>query len=180
MKDPNIGQLGINSIRFDGMKVENLPLGQGNEAREGLSDFLATDQENKERDIIARFPKHKKSFLNAQINECQSNIKKIKNFKQELKEKIAEYRVLIKQCETVDAQVAKLDPEKDKREIRKIRLEFPPYNVEAMNQQIEQFNEGIERCDEVIEQDYESISQIREVLALVQQRERELRSLNRG
>lgn len=177
MKDPNIGQTGIESIRFDGMKVENIPLGQGNEAKAGLSDFLVTDKENKERDIINRFPKHKQAFLHAQMNECQANIRKIKNFKQELKDKIAEYRILIKQCGRADARIAELDPVEDKAEIRKIRLEFPPYNVEAMNQQIEQFYESIERCDQVIEHDYESISQIREVLALVQQRERELRSL---
>ena len=45
MKDKNIGLTGLESLRIDGMKIGNIPLGQGNEAREGLADFIKTERE---------------------------------------------------------------------------------------------------------------------------------------
>ena len=76
-------------------------------------------------------------------------------------------------------QILKLDPEQHKEQIKKIRKKTPPYNVEALNKQIEQFEESIERCDATIEQDYDSISEIREVLALAEQRDKELRNIQK-
>ena len=180
MKDSNIGQSGQKSIRIDGMKIDNLPLGQGNEAKAGLADFLKTDKETKENNVVARYPKHKRPFLESQIRECKRNIQKIKNFKAELKEKISEYRQLIKDCEYRDKEMEKHDPDKpeDQKAIKELRLKYPPYNIEAMQQQIIQFEEGIERCDETIEQDYNSVSKISGILALVEQKERELKNID--
>lgn len=179
MKESNIGQTGFDSIRINNMKIESLPLGQGNSAREGLADFLKTDKETKENNIIAKYPKHKLVFLESQLKECKSNIKKIKNFKKELKDQIAEYRVLISDSRFRDKEIEKYnkDNPEDKEKIKELRLKYPPYNIEALEKQIEQFNESIDRCDEVIEKEYESISEIQQILVLVKQKEMELRNI---
>jgi len=179
MKDNNIGKTGADSLRVDGMQIGNLPLGQGNEAKEGLADFLETHHETLRNNIAAKFPKHKVEFLKARIQECEGNIQKIKNFKQDLKAKISEYRLLIKEVTLADEQIKQLDPEQHKEQIKKIRKKTPPYNIPALNQQIVQFEDAIERCDVTIEQDYDSISEIREVLALAEQRDKELRNIQK-
>jgi len=179
MKDNNIGKTGADSLRVDGMQIGNLPLGQGNEAKEGLADFLETHHETLRNNVAAKFPKHKVEYLKSRIKECEGNIQKIKDFKQDLKTQISEYRSLIKEVALANEQILKLDPEQHKEQIKKIRKKTPPYNVEALNKQIEQFEESIERCDATIEQDYDSISEIREVLALAEQRDKELRNIQK-
>lgn len=179
MRDRNIGLKGLESLRIDGMKIGNLPLGQGNEAREGLADFLKTEKETLRNNITAKFPKHKRDFLEAQIKECRGNIKRIKNFKEKLKEDILEYRQLIKNCEYRKSELAKYNKENpdDLEKMKEIRLKYPPYDEVALEQQIVQFEEAIERCNDVIEQDYESINEIQQILVLVEQKERELKNV---
>lgn len=179
MKDPNIGQNGAGSIRINGQRIENLPLGQGNQAKEGLAEFLRTEKETKRNNIEAKFPKHKLEFLKAQAKECRSNIKKIREFKGQQKDLIAEYRQYIKDCERRELELASLCAEnpEDADRIKELRLKFPPYDTEALQNQIAQFEEAIERCDAVIEQEYESITEIEGLIALVEQREKELKSV---
>ena len=172
----NIGQKGPESIRIDGLPIEQLPLGLGNEAKAGLKGFLETHKETQQNNIAAKFPQHKLPMLRAQVKECRGNIKRIKNFKTDLKGKIAEYRELIKSTNKREEELAKIDPE-DKELLKKTRLALPPYNIDALNQQIVQFEEGIDRCDDVIEQDYNSITEIEKLIGLVEQREKELKSV---
>ena len=179
MRDKNIGQTGLESLRIDGMKVGNLPLGQGNDAREGLAAFINTEKETLRNNVSAKFPKHKKEFLEAQVRECRGNIKRIKNFKQKLKEDILEYRQLIKNCDYRENELAKYskDNPDDADKMKELRLKYPPYDIDALQQQIVQFEEAIERCDDVIEQDYDSITEIQQILVLVEQKERELKNI---
>jgi len=179
MKESNIGRTGFDSIRINNMKIDSLPLGQGNLAREGLAEFLKTDKETKKNNILAKFPKHKVTFLESQLKECKSNIKKIKNFKNEVKEKINEYRILVSESKFRDREMEKYDKdnEEDAKKIKELRLKYPPYDIDALEKQIEQFGHAIERCDEVIEKEYESISEIQQILVLVKQREMELRNI---
>lgn len=179
MKDNNIGQTGLDSIRINNMKIDNLPLGQGNAAREGLSAFLKTDKETKKNNILAKFPKHKADFLESQVKECKNNIKKIKEFKSSLKDKITEYRQLISDCDFREKEIEKYnkDNPEEAKKIKELRLQYPPYDVDALSQQIDQFHEAVDRCDEVIEQEYESINEIHQILVLVKQREMELRNI---
>ena len=116
MKDKNIGQEGLSSIRINGSKIENLPLGQGESAKNGLSEFIKTDKETTGN------PEHSEA-----INE------------------------LLKR--------------------------FPPYNIKALEDQITQFEESIDRCNNVIEKEFESIAEFTKNLALVQQRDRELKAI---
>lgn len=179
MKDSNIGKTGLDSLRINGSKIDNLPLGQGEKAKEGLVDFIKTDRENKEKAIRSKYPTQSADYLKSRINEADQNIIKIKNFKKELKDKISSYRQLIKDSEKRENELAKYsrDNPEDVPKIKELNKRFPPYNVEALQTQIGQFEEGIERCDEVIEKDYDSISEMRGVLALVEQRDRELKMI---
>lgn len=179
MRDKNIGQKGMDSIRINGRRIGNLPLGQGNEAKEGLAEFLKTDRETRRNNIAARFPKHKVEFLKAQLRECRNNIKRIREFKAKQKGLIAEYRQLIVDCDMRERELAKLCAENpdDAPKMKELRLKYPPYDVDALKAQIEQFEEAVDRCDDVIEKDYESITEIESILALVEQREKELKNV---
>lgn len=176
MKDSNIGQVGVSSIRIDGLKIGNLPLGQGNDAKTGLVGFLKTDKETRVNNILAKYPKHKLEFLQSQIRECRRNIERMKDLKCQLREKISEYRKLIVDCMHGEQELMKCD---DKTSIRakELRLKYPAYDIDALDIQIKQFEDTIVNCDRVIEQDHESIVEIGKVLSLVEQRERELKNV---
>jgi hypothetical protein len=178
MKD-NVGQTGVDSIRINSQKIENLPLGQGEKAKEGLVDFIKTDRENKEKAIRSRYPTQSADYLRGAVKEAEVNIKKIKDFRQELRDKIKDYRKLVEDANIRDLELAKYSREnpEDIPKIKELNRKYPPYNIEALNQQIVQFEEGIDSCEKVIEQDYDSISEIRGVLALVEQRDKELKSI---
>lgn len=172
----NIGQTGFESIRIDGREIKDLPLGQGNEAKEGVVGFLKTDKENRMDAVRAKYPPQEPSFLRGAIRECEHNIKKIKEFKANLKVKITEYRQLIRDCDFRDREMDKYSADNpDHAEaMKELRLKYPPYDVDAMHTQITQFEDGIARSDGVIEQDFNSISEVKQVLVLVEQRDREL------
>lgn len=179
MKPTNIGIVGPESLRLNNKEIGELPLGQNNEAKMGISEFLKTYKETKANNIKGKYPKHKREFLLSRIRECEANIKRIKGFKQDLKNDIATYNQLIKNDSIRNQEMAKYDADNPdhKEALKALRLQYPPYNLEALQQQIDQFQEGIDRCDSVIEQEYESISEIKEVLGLVTQRDRELANL---
>tara|TARA_A100001201_G_C4043889_1_gene187584 strand:+ start:190 stop:732 length:543 start_codon:yes stop_codon:yes gene_type:complete len=179
MKDSNLGKEGLDSLRINGSKIENLPLGQGEKAKEGLADFLKTDKENKRNNIIAKYPKVSVEYIKGTLKELKSNINKVKKLKHDLKIKIDEYNLLITQGHVRDAKISELDKNnpKDATRIKELLKQFPPYNIEALKNQIAQFEESIERCNNVIEQEYESIAEFTKNLALVEQRDRELLSI---
>lgn len=179
MKDNNKGKEGLDSLRINGSKIDNLPLGQGEKAKEGLVDFLKTDKETKENNIRAKYPKVSEEYIHATIKELNSNIQRVKGLKKDLSAKISEYRMLVTQGQVRDAQIEQLneDNPEDAKKIKELLKQYPPYNIEALETQIVQFETSIERCDSVIEQEYESIAEFTKNLALVQQRDRELRTI---
>lgn len=179
MKDKNVGQEGLNSIRINGSKIENLPLGQGESAKNGLAAFIKTDKETKENNIKAKYPKVSESYIRATLQELNDNIQRVKDLRSGMKKKITEYRILITQSQIRDSQIKFFDkenPEHNKK-IKELMKQFPPYNVQALEDQITQFEESIERCNGVIEQEFESIAEFTKNLALVQQRDCELKAI---
>ena len=179
MRDSNKGKEGLDSLRINGSKLDNLPLGQGEKAKEGLVDFLKTDKETKENNIRAKYPKASEEYIHGTIKELNANIKRVKGLKKDLQGKIAEYRTLITQGQIRDSQIEQLNKEnpEDAKKIRELLKQYPPYNIKALEEQITQFEQAIERCDSVIEQEYESIAEFTKNLALVQQRDRELKAI---
>lgn len=179
MRDSNKGQEGFDSLRINGSKLDNLPLGQGEQARLGLADFLKTDKETKENNIRAKYPTVSEEYIHATIRELRSNIKRVRQMKTDMTNKIAEYNALITQGKIRDAQIELLDKDnpEDAKKIKELLKQFPPYNIQALEDQIVQFEESIKRCDAVIDSEHDSISEFNKNLALVQQRDRELKSI---
>ena len=87
--------------------------------------------------------------------------------------------MLITQGKIRDSQIAVFDKEnpEHREKIKELLRQFPPYNIKALEDQITQFEESIDRCDSVIEQEYGSIAEFTKNLALVQQRDRELKAI---
>lgn len=179
MRDSNKGKEGLDSLRINGSKLDNLPLGQGEKAKEGLVDFLKTDKETKENNIRAKYPKVSEEYIRGILREVNHNIKRAKGLKKDLQGKIAEYRTLITQGQIRDSQIEQLNKEnpEDAEKIKQLLKQFPPYNIKALEEQVTQFEQSIERCDSVIEKEYESIAEFTKNLALVQQRDRELKAI---
>ncbi len=179
MTSSNKWENGRKSIRIDGRRIDDLPFGQGNEAKEGLVEFIKTDKLTKSENVKAKYPKHKIAYLESRIKECEQNIVRIKEFKNELKGKIATYRQLIKDCDYRKQELDKYDADspQDAKVMKELRLKYPPYDIGSMEQQISQFEDGIDRSDDVIEKDYNSIAEIRQVLGLAEQRDKELKSI---
>lgn len=175
-RNSNIGESGMDSIRLNGMKIEDLPMGQNNEAREGLAQFIKTDKETKANNIRGKYPKQSAEYLEAAIRECEHNIEKIKEFKKDLHAKMRQYQQLVNDCLMRDREMQKYNKENpdDAAKMKELRLKYPPYDIDALNNQIAQFQDGIVRSDEVIEQDFNSISEAKQVLVLVKQRDKEL------
>jgi len=179
MRDKNIGKEGLDSLRINGSKLDNLPLGQGEKAKLGLPDFLKTDKENKENNIRSRYPKVSEEYINGTIKELKANVVRVKDLRSDMKNKIEEYRILITQGKVRDAQIENLNRDNPEHltKIKELFKQFPPYSINALENQISQFEESIEMCNEVIEQEYASIAEFTKNLALIQQRDRELRSI---
>ena len=176
---PNIGQSGEESIRFDGMKVGDIPLGMGNQAKEGLPAFRKTERQTKVSNIVAKYPKQSVAYLEGAIKECKGNVTRITDLAKDHQQKISEYASQLSLCDHRDSEIAKIaddDPDK-KDKIKDLRLKFPPYDPEAMQQQIQQFEEGIQRCNDVIAQENSSIAEFSTVLGLAKQRDMELKNL---
>ena len=179
MRDSNKGKDGYDSIRINGSKIDNLPLGQGEKARQGLEDFIKTDKETKKNNINAKYPDVSEEYVKAVIKESKGNIERVKKTIKTLKEKKAEYSVLITESKIRDNQIQQLNKEnpEDAEKIKQLLKQFPPYNIKALEDQIFQFEESIERCGSVMEQEWDSIAEFTKNLALVQQRDRELKAI---
>ena len=87
MRDSNKGKDGYDSIRINGSKIDNLPLGQGEKARQGLEDFLKTDKETKKNNINAKYPDVSEEYVKAEIKESKGNIERVKKTIKTLKDK---------------------------------------------------------------------------------------------
>jgi hypothetical protein len=175
----NIGTTGFDSIRIAGMRVQDLPMVPGAHAKFQLPLFQDSERQNKIEDVLNKFPKQSVMYLKSRITEAEENAKSINALKTQNNQKISEYTSALTLCELRDKQIAAIpddDPDRDDK-IKTIRKNLPPYQVEAMRDQLIQFAEAIQRCDEVIAQEYSSIAELREVMALCEQRDSELRNL---
>ncbi len=179
MQDSNKGQEGLDSVRINGKKIDNLPLGQGEVAKVGLADFIETDKETKENNIRAKYPNVTEEYIVGTLRALNANIKRVKSLKKDLKSNIEEYTLLITQSEIREAKMEYLNSENpdDAKKIKELLKKYPPYNIPALKLQVSQFEDSIERCNAVIEQEFQSIAEFTKNLALIQQRDREIRAI---
>lgn len=175
--DSNVGQVGVDSIRLAGRRIENLPLAEQARAVDQIPAARKAELESKRAAIRARYPRQSVAYLEGRIREARANIKRISDFRDQQRRRGTEYAAeigLCRQREKLEAAIPNDDPERE-RKLAELRKQFPPYNVAAMEQQIEQFDEAVRRCDGVIAQENASIAELSEVLALVRRRDEELR-----
>jgi hypothetical protein len=167
---------GVESIRLRGQAIQDLPLGQGNEAKEQLPMAIEQERLNAIETVNAKYPKHRIDYLVSRINECTENKQRMDRTIAEQNEMISDYKGHIAMCKHRDKELAKLDEESPeyKEQKRALFRQFPPYDIAAMEQQIVQCGEAIERCIKVKEQEDMSIAEFNEVHALCKQRDKEL------
>lgn len=181
----NIGQTGVASIRIKGQRIEDLPLGQGNQAKEQLADAIETERLNAIAEINAQYPHQRVDYLSARINECEENKNRMRKMIAETHGRIQEYRGLIMQCDMRDKLLQDLDDEPKhlrtgdeyKAKRREILSHWGRWDAEALRQQIEQDKEAIERFEDVIKKEDESIKEHSEVISLCRERDKKLARL---
>lgn len=175
----NIGEEGIDSIRIDGVRINDLGMVPLAHAKLQMSEVRKTQKQNKIAGIKAKYPKQRVSYLESRIKECNENISRIQGLIAENQDKMREYTGLITLCEIREKEIARIPedaPDRDER-IKDWSKRVPPYNIKAMKQQIIQFQESIDRATEVVAQEYKSIAEFNEVLGLCKQRDLELANL---
>jgi len=179
-RNSNIGQVGVESIRIKGRMIDDLPLGQGNEAKAGLPAAIEQERLNKIETINANYPTHRIDYLISRINECEENKKRMMLTIAQLGKMSSDYKGQIVMCEHRDREIAiaqedvMLSDDEITAKVRELRRQFPLYDVVAMEQQIIQNDEGTERCTKVIEQEDTSIKELTEVLTLCRERDKKL------
>lgn len=179
---------GVDSIRLRGQRIEELPLGLGNEAKEQLPGVIKAERLNNIATVVAKYPSQRIDYITSRINECRENITRIHKLRGDQEKMISEYSGHIAMCKHRDKEIDKLENATDGRlmqlsmdeiaaEIKALRKQFPPYNVAAMEQQIVQCREAIERTEVVITRENDSITEFSEVHALCKVRDLELKAL---
>jgi chromosome segregation ATPase len=179
----NIGTKGVESIRIRGQKIDDLPLGQGNQAKEQLPMAIEQERLNAIEEINATYPTHRIDYLVSRINECNQNKERMNHTVDQQNTMINEYKGQIAMCKHRDNELAKEQANLDIKLITQEQFDekrkalfkqYPPYNVEAMEQQIVQCNEAIDRCRDVSRQEDHSIAQFTEVWVLCKERDKKL------
>lgn len=183
-RSSNIGETGVKSIRLKGQRIEDLPLGTGNEALSQLELARETERLNQIATINAEYPAQRVDWLASRINEAEKNKQRMNKLRTDTLERIQQYEGLIMQCDVrdklleeleVDMPDLTLDRYKEKR--KAILTQWGRWDLDALRQQVEQDKEALVRLEDVIKQEDESIKQVSETIALCRERDRKLAAL---
>jgi hypothetical protein len=170
----NIGQKGVTSIRLKGKRVEDMPLGTNNQAKEQLADAIETERLNAIAEVNAKYPHQRVDYLTHRINECEQNKNRMKAFIAETRGKISEYQQLVMNCNVRDRMLSKED---DPVERKAIYREWGRWDAVELEKQIGQFEASIAKTEDVIRQEDDAIREHTEVIGLCRQRDKELAKL---
>jgi len=182
-RQSNIGQTGVSSIRVKGQRVEDLPLGLGNQAKEQLADAIETERLNAIAEVNAKYPHQRVDYLSGRINECEANKNRMKAFISETRVKITEYQTLIMGCKVRDRMLAELEDDHQRTGLdyggrrKEILNQWGRWQEDELKKQIVQFEQSIAACEDVIEQENASIREHTEVITLCRERDKELAKL---
>jgi hypothetical protein len=177
---------GVESIRIKGQRIEDLPLGLGNEAKAQLPEAIEAERLAAIETVCANYPTHRIDYLVSRVKECDENKDRMRKTIGELNKMSSEYTGQISMCKHRDKMIVDLDGDcksgkitgdEFKAERKDLLKRYPPYSIPAMEQQIVQNNEGIERCNQVIEAEDASIKEFTEVATLCRVRDKELKLL---
>lgn len=172
-RNSNIGQTGVSSIRIKGQRIEDLPLGTGNQAAEQLPDAIETERLNAIAEVNAKYPHHRVDYLTHRINECEQNKNRMKAFIADTRGQISEYQQLIMNCNVRD----RLLKSADDSERKEIYREWGRWDKSELEAQIERFEVSIAKTEAVIKLEDEAIREHTEVIGLCRQRDAELAKL---
>lgn len=170
----NIGETGVKSIRLKGQKIEELPLGQGNEALSQLELARETERLNKIATINAEYPSQRVDWLVSRINECETNKNRMKKFVGDTMVQINEYRAHITMTRLREKLLLAAESAEERKAIAK---QYPPYDIHEMERQIGQFEQSIKDAERVIGQEDSSIKEFSETVSLCRERDRKLAEL---
>ena len=178
----NIGETGVQSIRLKGQKVEDLPLGQGNEALSQLEFARETERLNQIADINAEYPSQRVDWLVSRINECEENKNRMRKMMAETNSRIQEYQGLMLKCGVRDKLLQELDDgpkhlrtgDEYKAKRKAILNEWGRWDEASLAQQIEQDKEALERFEGVIAEEDASIKELSETISLCRERDKKL------
>lgn len=171
-QDSNEGTIGIDSIRIGGMKLDNLPIAEGANAKQQWAGIQEADKANTIVNISAKYPKQSVAWVTGAILEAEDTIRRVRDLMVRQQTMINEYIGHISLCEHRDREIAKTD---DVDKIKALRLQYPPYNVDAMNVQIRLCKEAIERSNTVIDKEHDSIFELKELRSQCELRDSELK-----
>jgi len=178
----NIGKTGVESIRLNGMTIDQLPIAEAALTKQQWPDIIKAGKKNAVNNVKAQYPKQTIAWINGAIRECEDSIKRVRDMALSQQTMIDEYTGHISLCEYRDKEVHRIQhsekPDDEKKLLMKeLNLRFPPYNVEAMRTQIKQCKEAIERCSGVVDTEHKSISDLRELLVKCTSRDNKLRAM---
>jgi hypothetical protein len=184
----NFGEVGVDSIRINGQRIADLPLGLGNDAKDQIPIALSNERQQKIADVLARYPRVTREYLQSRMRECQTAIADFKRVKKETQEAIKDFTLLAQNQEGVafhdiEEELYKIGHRTDlsfeerKRLIAEKRSTVSVYNPVDLSKQITNFQENIERLDDAIQAENDSVSELVGLLARIDIRDAELKSL---
>lgn len=178
---PNIGQLGVQSIRIAGMKVDDLPIAEGAIAKMQLPIAEEEVRKNLIEAIKARYPKQDVMYLQARVAEARGMIARFREQMNRVGGEREKYRILLHDAKEREKKIKAaeklLSGDELKEEIKSLTREYGPWQLEGLRAQIDQFSASIKRFEEVIEREQASIDELTELLGLCRARDKELTRL---
>lgn len=179
----NVGQVGIESIRIGGRKIQDLPLAEGAHARPQLSVAREVERRNKIENILARYPDQKVDYLQSRIKEAEENIVRVEKVQADETKLIDDYKGHISLCQYRDKEIARITDdqtltlEEHTKQVKDLYKRFPPYKIEAMETQIRQSQTSLQRVKDVIDKEHKTIREFTEVMGLCMARDLELKAI---
>ena len=78
-KDSNKGTTGLESIRLNGMKIDNLPIAEGAHTKAQWADIQEADKQNTITNIRAKYPTQTVAWVTGAIREAEDTINRVRN-----------------------------------------------------------------------------------------------------
>lgn len=185
----NIGEVGVGSIRIAGQRIEDLPLGQGNEAKAQIPLAMDVQRQHQIATVLSRFPTGKRVYYESRITEASSNIGGFGEQRVLRRQWIGEYRATLQEIDGMPnvrdledeifavSQRTDIDLAEKTSIIHNMKEGHTTYVVEDMETQMAQYAVDIERFDLAIQEENDAIGLLRRTVALVEMRDIELKNL---
>ena len=191
----NIGIVGTDSIRVNGVLISELPMAERQNAASQIPIARDIERQNKIQAIYASYPKHRVSYVTSKINEARDNIKRISEMRAREERLIEDYERIINMCNVRDKELVlhplnedgTSTPERDECIRRwnqiltgaeKSTAAYIVYeDLTKFREQIQQCRESMARADEVIARENDDISMMERLNGQIISRDIELRRL---